>query len=81
MNTETGEKYPEILEKIKYSPITWTTDNVGIFYGTYLDQEGVTDGSETVGSRDQKLCYHRVGTPQSEDVVVVSFPDEPLWRM
>ncbi|KAF7989729.1 hypothetical protein HCN44_008403 [Aphidius gifuensis] len=81
MDTETRKKYPEVLEKIKYSPITWTNDNLGIFYGTYIDQKGVTDGSETVGARDQKLCYHRIGTPQSEDVIVVEFPEEPLWRI
>lgn len=76
-----GKKYPEVLEKIKYSSIMWTKDNLGIFYGRYPEQKGVTDGSETQGSRDQKLCYHRVGTPQSEDVLVVEFPEEPLWRM
>ncbi|XP_011309908.1 prolyl endopeptidase [Fopius arisanus] len=81
INTKTGEKYPEVLEKIKYSPLTWTHDNQGIFYGTYMEQKGITDGSETLGVRDQKLCYHRVGTPQSADIIVVEFPEEPLWRI
>ncbi|KOX71374.1 Prolyl endopeptidase [Melipona quadrifasciata] len=43
MNTETGEKYPEILEKVKFSPITWTHDNRGIFYGCYPEQKYVTN--------------------------------------
>ncbi|XP_043276386.1 prolyl endopeptidase isoform X2 [Venturia canescens] len=81
INTETGEKYPEVLEKIRYSSIMWTKDSKGIFYGTYPEQKGVTDGSETQGVRDQKLLYHIVGTPQSEDVLVVEFPEEPLWRI
>ncbi|CAK9809691.1 Prolyl endopeptidase [Anthophora plagiata] len=81
INTKTGEKYPDVLEKIKFSPITWTHDNCGIFYGCYPDQKGKTDGSETEGNRDQKLCYHVVGRPQSEDVIVVEFPEEPLWRI
>ncbi|OAD58944.1 Prolyl endopeptidase [Eufriesea mexicana] len=81
MNTETCEKYPEVLEKVKFSPITWTHDNRGIFYGCYPDQKGKTDGSETEGNRNQKLCYHVVNTPQSEDVIVVEFPEEPLWRI
>lgn len=69
------------MEKVKFSPITWTHDNCGIFYGCYPDQKGKTDGSETEGNRDQKLCYHIIGTPQSEDIIVVEFPEEPLWRM
>ncbi|XP_034949822.1 prolyl endopeptidase [Chelonus insularis] len=81
IDVKTGTEYPEVLEKIKYSTITWTHDNKGIFYGTYLEQKGVTDGSETLGARDQKLCYHRVGTTQAEDVLVVEFPEEPLWRI
>ncbi|XP_076654693.1 prolyl endopeptidase isoform X1 [Halictus rubicundus] len=81
MNAETGEKYPEVLERVKFSRIAWTHDNQGIFYGCYLDQKGKTDGSETEGNKNQKLMYHVLGTPQSEDVIVVEFPEEPLWRI
>ncbi|XP_031844678.1 prolyl endopeptidase isoform X2 [Nomia melanderi] len=81
MDTKTGEKYPEVLEKVKFSEIEWTLDNKGIFYSCYPEQQGKTDGSETEGNKNQKLCYHFVGTPQSEDAIVVEFPEEPLWRI
>lgn len=32
-NVATGADYEEILEKIKFSSITWTKDNKGFFYG------------------------------------------------
>ncbi|XP_046416785.1 prolyl endopeptidase [Neodiprion fabricii] len=81
INTVTGEKYPEVLEKVKFSPIAWTHDNKGIFYCRYPEQKGKTDGSEIQGIEHQKLYYHSVGTPQSEDILVIEFPDQPLWRI
>nr|AWK60412.1 prolyl oligopeptidase variant 2 [Bombyx mori] len=77
----TGEDYPEVLEKVKFASMSWTKDNKGLFYSMYPKQTGKTDGSETEVNHDQKLCYHRINTSQSEDVVVVEFPEEPLWRI
>lgn len=76
-----GENYPEVLEKIKFSSITWTHDNKGIFYSSYPEQRGKTDGSETTSNENHKLYYHRLGTQQSDDILVVDFPGEPKLRM
>lgn len=45
------------------------------------DQEGKTDGSETVANENQKLYYHRLGESQDQDVLVAEFPEHPARTM
>uniref|UniRef100_A0A1B0C9Q7 Prolyl endopeptidase n=2 Tax=Lutzomyia longipalpis TaxID=7200 RepID=A0A1B0C9Q7_LUTLO len=80
-DVESGQDFPEVLEKVKFSSIEWTLDGKGIFYGRYPTQEGKTDGSETLMNEHQKLYYHRVGQPQSDDVLVAEFPENPSYRI
>ncbi|KAJ8680830.1 hypothetical protein QAD02_016617 [Eretmocerus hayati] len=77
INTTTGEKLLEILGKIKFSLIAWTHDNKGFFYSSYPQGDRKLVNIETRRDLNQKLSYHKVGTPQSHDVVVAEFPDHP----
>jgi prolyl oligopeptidase len=72
-----GEDHPDHLRWIKFSGASWTHDNEGFFYSRYP----APGGADTLQSTnlDQKLYYHRLGTDQSEDVLVYERPDQPEW--
>jgi prolyl oligopeptidase len=74
-----GRDQPQVLERIKFSGISWSRDAQGFFYSRYPQppkkaQPGVFDDLA-----NQKLYYHRLGTPQSADTLVYERPDQPKW--
>jgi prolyl oligopeptidase len=74
---ETGEDLPDHLRWIKFSGVSWTLDGQGFFYSRYDEP---APGSEYESANYfQKLYYHRLGTSQSEDVLVYHRPDQKEW--
>ena len=77
-NIDTGEDLPDLLEWVKFSGASWTPDSKGFFYSRY-DAPSSEGGQFHNVNKFQKLYYHRVGTPQSQDVLVYHNPNEPDW--
>ncbi len=48
-----------MLTKVKFSGISWTHDNAGVFYGCYPEHKTDADGKDTTSNEHQKLYYHR----------------------
>ncbi len=74
---ETGEDTDDVLKWVKFSGASWTHDHQGFFYSRY-DEPDETTKLEAVNYY-QKLYYHRLGTPQAEDVLVYERPDQKEW--
>lgn len=61
----------------KFSTASWNHDNTGFYYSRY-DEPKKGEEFEQVNYY-QKLYFHRVGTEQSEDVLVYERKDKKNW--
>jgi prolyl oligopeptidase len=76
-NVETGEDLSDVIKWSK-SGASWTHDNKGFFYSRYDEPPPGT--SLSAPNFFQKLYYHKLGTPQAEDVLVYERPDQKDMR-
>jgi prolyl oligopeptidase len=73
MDVATGKLLPDTLAPNRYGSFSWMKDNSGFFYSSYAPVE---KGQELKANTFfQKLYFHKLGTPQSEDYVVYERPD------
>ncbi|MBN9521120.1 S9 family peptidase [bacterium] len=79
LDVATGKELPDLLEWVKFSGASWTNDGKGFFYSRFPEpQKGAAFQAL---NENQTLYYHRLGTPQSEDVLVYRIPANPKWTV
>ncbi|MCI0748025.1 MAG: prolyl oligopeptidase family serine peptidase [Verrucomicrobia subdivision 3 bacterium] len=76
-NINSGKDLADEIKWVKTSLASWTKDGKGFFYSRY-DEPAATNKFKGV-NYFHKLYYHRLGTPQSEDVLVYHRPDQKEW--
>jgi prolyl oligopeptidase len=76
-DVETGEDLSDRVKWIKFSEASWRKDNKGFFYSRYDEPEEGKEFEEV--NYYNKLYYHQLGTPQTEDVLVYHRPDHKEW--
>jgi len=73
----TKEDLSDHLKWVKFSGASWTHDHQGFYYSRY-DQPQEGKPLEEI-NYFQKLYYHRLGNPQSEDTLIYERPDHKEW--
>ena len=63
------------IQWIKFSGLSWKGDD-GFYYSRYPQADEIK--KMTNQNQNQKLYYHKLGTPQSEDVLIYEDKDHPL---
>ncbi len=77
MEIDSGRLLADELKWIKFSGVSWTNDSRGFFYSRF---DAPKEGAAFQGlNKNQKVYFHRIGTPQSDDVLVFKRPDQPDW--
>jgi prolyl oligopeptidase len=77
LDVNTGKPLADELKWVKFSNADWTKDGKGFFYGRFDEPKAGAQFQSL--NLNQHLVYHRLGTPQSDDVLVYRRPDHPEW--
>jgi prolyl oligopeptidase len=73
----TGKDLEDEVRWKRFSNISWTKDAKGFFYSRYPEPpKGKVLEAALSG---HALYYHRVGTPQSQDLLIYERKDLPAW--
>ena len=74
----TGADAGDRLEWTKFARAAWTHDGAGFFYGRF--DQPPAGAERKAANYFEKLCYHRLGTPQSADAIVYRRDDHKDWQ-
>ena len=76
-NVATGEDLADTIAWVRFSDLSWTHDSAGFFYSRYPEPPAGKVLEAALSG--QAVYYHRVGTPQSDDVLIYQRQDHPTW--
>lgn len=76
-DVDNGSDLADHLRWVKFSGASWAKDNSGFYYAGY--DEPTSEEAFRGTNYNQKLYFHKIGTPQSEDVLIYKNDAEPKW--
>lgn len=73
----TGKDLPDKVEWVKFSDAAWARNGRGFFYSRF---DRPNAGEElSAANYFNKLYYHELGKPQTEDTLIYERPDHKTW--
>ena len=78
LDIATGTPVDDVVTGAKFCEATWLPDSSAYLYLHY-PASGRSEGTETKTLTGGRLMLHKVGTPQSDDELVLSFPDQDRY--
>jgi prolyl oligopeptidase len=77
LDVDRGQPIEDVLHWIKFSTVSWRRDGSGFYYSRYAEPKG--ENALKAENKFQKLYFHRLGTPQADDVLIYERVDQPDW--
>lgn len=75
MDVATGKDLPDEVRWVKFSSLDWAKDGSGFYYSRFPEpKEGEAFQSL---NENHAVYFHKLGTPQSADVLIHATPDKP----
>lgn len=75
LDTKTGKLLPDHIKWGKFTTAEWTDD--GFYYSAY---PAPAEGKEfSNANENHQIYFHRIGTPQSDDILVYEDKEHPLY--
>ena len=75
LDPATGALLPDHIEWAKFGAPVWLGD--GFFYSAYDRPEAGKEFSNA--NENHKVYYHKLGTPQEQDILIYEDPEHPLY--
>ena len=76
LDISSGKNLQDTIEWAKFSGAIWETDDSGFYYQKY--DEPSNEALKDINTAPQ-LMFHKLGTSQSEDIIIYENPDKPRW--
>ncbi len=73
LDVETGKHLKDVLINIKFSGVSWSKDDKGVYYSRYPAPNEKSKLQDAVF--DQKMFFHKIAQSQSKDQLIHERPD------
>ncbi len=74
-DVSTGEDLSDEIRWVKFSALDWAKDGSGFYYSRF--PEPAKDGAFQSLNEHHAVYFHKLGTPQSADLLIHATPDKP----
>ena len=71
----TGQDLSDEVRWVKFSALDWAKDGSGFYYSRFPEPEA-GEAFQSL-NENHSVYFHKLGTPQSEDVLIHATPDKP----